>query len=358
VRELDTVRVICRQLTPLRLGSWVVLGFPPLRGISLRNPNGPTRAGVPRPTVGDLLPVLTGDTDERLDDLKQWIVNLDVRSTPGGGIDEKEALRSLKLRESFFSILSDFMPGMEIDFQGVDRRSWEVQVKTLDGIIPIEQISKGMSSLIGWLGTLLQRMYEIHIDAEEPEREPALVIIDEIDAHLHPEWQQLLVPTLKKHFPTLQMIATTHSPLVVAGMKRCEVLVACRAEEEPTSIEVAPPPLDFEGMRSDQILTSPLFGLATTRSRGVRKDIDRYSELLGKSDLTEDEERELLELRERLRPVLAVGETPVERRVEQAVEKALDELSPAALVSEADPKIQLEIKRQLAEVLGKGMDES
>jgi hypothetical protein len=110
-------------------------------------------------------------------------------------------------------------------------------------------------------------------------------------------------------------------------------------------------------MRSDQILTSPLFGLATTRSRGVRKDIDRYSELLGKSDLTEDEERELLELRGRLRPVLAVGETPVERRVEQAVEKALDELSPAALVSEADPKIQLEIKRQLAEVLGKGMAE-
>lgn len=353
IRDGDDVRVVCRQLTPLRAGRWVVLGFPPLRGISRRNPSGPAQSGPPRPVVGDLLPVLSGDADERLDDLKQWLVNLDVRSAPEGGISEIEAKRNLQLRDSFFSLLKTFMPGMEIDFGEVDRRTWEVRVRTVDGLVPIEQISMGMSSLFGWLGTLLRRMYEIHAEAEDPERQPALVIIDEIDAHLHPEWQQMLAPTLKKHFPALQIVATTHSPLVVAGMQRQEVLVAYRVEDDPQAIEVVRPPLDFDGMRADQILTSPLFGLATTRSRGVRKDIDRYSELLGMRDKSPEEEAEIAALRERLRPILTVGETPVERKVEQAVHEALEDLSPAVLLSKADPKVQLEIKRQLAQVLGR-----
>ncbi len=75
-------------------------------------------------------------------------------------------------------------------------------------------------------------------------------------------------------------------------------------------------------------------------------------------DKSPEEEAEIAALRERLRPILTVGETPVERKVEQAVHEALEDLSPAVLLSKADPKVQLEIKRQLAQVLGREEEKS
>lgn len=52
---------------------------------------------------------------------------------------------------------------------------------------------------------------------------PAILLIDEIENHLHPTWQRRVIPALRKHFPGLQIFATTHSPFVVAGLKRGQV---------------------------------------------------------------------------------------------------------------------------------------
>ncbi|HYO70352.1 MAG TPA: AAA family ATPase [Archangium sp.] len=52
-----------------------------------------------------------------------------------------------------------------------------------------------------------------------------LVLIDEIDLHLHPKWQLGLIPTLKRVFPKLQFIVTTHSPMLLPGLSREEVVI-------------------------------------------------------------------------------------------------------------------------------------
>ena len=80
------------------------------------------------------------------------------------------------------------------------------------------------------------------------------------------------MPLVKKRFPNLQIIATTHSPLLVAGMGRDEVRIVFRSDEDRSKLNIIEPPLEFEGMRADQILTSPLFGLATTRGSGTRRE--------------------------------------------------------------------------------------
>ena len=51
------------------------------------------------------------------------------------------------------------------------------------------------------------------------EKQPATLLIDEIENHLHPTWQRRVIPALLKHFPGLQIFATTHSPFVVAGIE-------------------------------------------------------------------------------------------------------------------------------------------
>lgn len=357
VRTGSRVHVICRQVTPLLAGQSVVLGFPPLRGMATGAPRGPGQDGSPIPVVDDLLPMISGEPDRRLENLRQWIVNIEVRSNPTTGVSEAQAKQNAALRRRFFSLLNDFTPGIEVEFEDVNMQSWVVRVKTADGKVPIEQLSQGMMSVYAWVGTLLQRMFEIYANSPDPTREAALVLVDEVDAHLHPEWQQQLVGLLKDRFPALQVVATTHSPLVVAGMNAGEVKIVIRESEDPSTISILPPPVEFSGMRADQILTSPLFGLLTTRSRGVRRDIDRYSVLLGNLSRTEAEEQEFQGLRAKLNPVLAVGETKLERRVEEAVEAAMSQLTPEKLIGEAiehkPVQVTLEIKRQLAELFGR-----
>ena len=49
---------------------------------------------------------------------------------------------------------------------------------------------------------------------------PFILVIDEIENHLHPTWQRRVIPALLEYFPNVQIIATTHSPFVVAGLKK------------------------------------------------------------------------------------------------------------------------------------------
>jgi energy-coupling factor transporter ATP-binding protein EcfA2 len=355
-REPTGVSVQATQFTPLQRGTATVLGFPPLRGLSMKNPSGAAPTNSASPTVGDVAPLLGGTIDARMDNLKQWVVNVDVNSVSGGDITAERAARSGALRDAFFQVLQDLSPNTVVKFSSVDRHSWQVNVETPDGIVPIDQVSQGMSSLLGWVGTTLQRMYEIRPGVTNPESEPAIVLVDEIDAHLHPEWQQLLVPLLTKQFPRTQFIATTHSPLVVAGMKANEVFVAQRSIGNTKRVSVEPAPLEFEGMRADQILTSPLFGLSTSRSPSAASDMDRYAALLSKPDSlkSEEERAALVALRAKLDPFISIGETPLQRAVESAVRKAVKEVpilpdeGPGPI--EISEDAALEIHRQLSEL--------
>src|SRR5947208_3800527 len=63
----------------------------------------------------------------------------------------------------------------------------------------------------------------------------ALVLIDEIDAHMHPKWQQLFVSAFRDRFKKVQVIATTHSPLLVGSLKPEEIWLVYRA---PLSSEI------------------------------------------------------------------------------------------------------------------------
>ena len=353
------VRVESAHFTALQKGSWVVLGFPPLRGVSTRNPEGPGNPGSPMPVVEDLLPLIRGTTDERLNDLKQWIVNIDAGTNSK---DPAVAARHVRLRDSFFDLLRKVTPGVRIDFGEVQEGTWQVLVKTDDGQIPIDQVSQGMTSIFGWVGTMLQRMYEIHASSPSPELEPALVLVDEIEAHLHPEWQQRIIGIIRECFPNLQIIATSHSPLLVAGMKASEVFIASRGFDDSAQVNVNPAPIEFEGMRADQILTSPLFGLVTTRSDQTRQDVRTYSQLKAKqlrdpSSLTPEDLETLGRLREKLLNVLRPEESRVEQLAADAVSETLRRMADPVEMAEHLPGGQLseemkyELKRRLETIM-------
>ena len=92
-------------------------------------------------------------------------------------------------------------------------------------------LSTGTQGLFWWICYLTLKMawhYLFYAERWIDENEgwdhlPAILLIDEIESHLHPTWQRRVIPALRKHFPGLQIFATTHSPFVVAGLKRGQV---------------------------------------------------------------------------------------------------------------------------------------
>lgn len=314
---------------PFEGEGWLAIGFPPLRTVTWARPKAPEAETKGRPTPDDLLPVVTGETDPRLDKLKQWIVNIDywVKDARSRGNDPSKYER---LITDFFGVVTRLTKGINIQFKEVKPQTNEVTIITDDGELPIEALSQGMTSLMGWVGILLQRLYEVYGTDHDPKLRYALVLMDEIDAHLHPAWQQSLIRELTDIFPNVQFIATTHSPLIVGGMQPKQIMrfardddqrvVAYKVEEEMTI------------GRADQILTGDLFGLHSTFV--LNDDLEamkkEYHRLLAR-DRNEQEEVSFQRIRESLKTRIPMAdENPPERKAMRLIQ--------ALLVEEGDGK--------------------
>ena len=125
-----------------------------------------------------------------------------------------------------------------------------------------------------------------------------VVLIDEIDAHLHPSWQREIGFWLKKHFPNVQFLVTSHSPIILQAADPNGLFVL----PEPGSEDVPRPLTQDEynkvvASRPNSILRSPAFGLQNTSSDLVVENRKRYSKLQSKkragAKLSPEEETEL-----------------------------------------------------------------
>jgi predicted ATPase len=311
---------------PLDTEGWLVLAFPPVRSATWRKLTGPQgEQPRKRPRIEDLLPLLTAMPDPRLDDVKQWIINLDYWKSKTDAAGRHPASYYEHLQQRLFEIIKKLTGGLKIDFARVDPKSWEVLVTTDDGTVPFDAVSQGTASVIGWTGVLLQRLFDVFDDSTDPLNQYAIVILDEIDAHMHPKWQQSLISNLSDLFPNVQFIATTHSPLIVGGMRKDQVVRLAR--DESGVVQIVEIPADMLLGRTDQILTGDLFGLASTLSLGEKgeKLMAEYEELLGISKKTEEQERRYRGLHSALESLLppASVETKLERRAQQLVNAIL-----------------------------------
>ncbi|WP_432983970.1 AAA family ATPase [Dactylosporangium sp. CA-233914] len=335
-RERNGVRVKTSVPTPVETGEMLALGFPAFRGVSRKAPSGPREdrvLGVGHPS--DLEALRTGAVDDRFDELQQWLINLAV--VHGAGDHFGDADRAGERLDSVFALWERLMPGMRLSYSGLDSTRWEV-LGRLDGtVVPLRTFSQGAMSTVSWVGTLVRRLVDhYHGGVDELANMPALVIIDELDAHLHPEWQRLIVPRLREALPNLQVIATTHSPLVVGSLEAGEVLTLHRTPAGAGSIEESE---QFRGWRADQILTSPAFGLDTSRDAETERDLDEYQAALGDRPVDPA-------LLDRVARLPRSGETELERQAAELIDAGLRE----RLSSLPDDR-QAALVRQAAEYL-------
>ncbi|MCY3783994.1 MAG: AAA family ATPase [Chloroflexi bacterium] len=200
---------------------------------------------------------------------------------------------------SVISIASDITEGFPLEFAGIgeDNRGLYPKVKTLTEELPMDSLSQGTMSVIHCLAQLIFGYAEYYDFPEDLATRPGTVIIDEIDAHLHPSWQRRIIPTLTDHFPNLQIFCSTHSPLMLAGLEAQQVHLL--RQDASGGISVSPSPSDIFGWTADEILRH-IFGLPEPTDLSTTQSLQRLASLRRRRDLSAAEREELECLRARV----------------------------------------------------------
>ena len=176
--------------------------------------------------------------------------------------EDREFQRALRVgylstREICEEIIQNAQPQSYVDLVGTKRASrYAMGVVTADDILGdplyLGDLSAGTQGTLLWIWSLALRIYgHYHFEPGWLEQ-PAVLIVDEIENHLHPTWQRRVIPTLLKYFPNLQIFATTHSPFVVAGLKAGQIHLLKRDENGVVTASTSTE--DVVGWTADEIL--------------------------------------------------------------------------------------------------------
>ncbi len=175
--------------------------------------------------------------------------------------------------EAVRKALLSFLP----DFKNltVRRNPLRMEVEKNGKRLTVNQLSDGEKCLIAMIGDLARRMSIANPARENPLEGEGIILIDEIDLHLHPKWQRMIIPKLLEVFPNAQFIISTHSPHVITQVQPESLFLL----KQTDSGIVAEQPIESYGKSVERILED-LMGLETTRPDEVSVKLhDIYSSI-------------------------------------------------------------------------------
>jgi energy-coupling factor transporter ATP-binding protein EcfA2 len=249
---------------------------------------------------------------------EEWLLLLDYTASKESEVQAQQKTRLEQIKQLLIAILPDVEDIRFIAGAGPYPKP-RVEFKTFSGWVPLRRLGYGYQTLIAWVTDFASRMVERYPDSTDPFKEAAIVLVDEIDLHLHPLWQRKLIADLTKHFPNTQFIATAHSPLVVQAAEHANIAVLKRVGDH---VEIVNDPEQIRGWRIDQILTSDLFGLKSARSPDVEALFERKKSLLDKARRNKKDEAELREIQAKI-DKLPVGDSAHVAKEMEAIREAL-----------------------------------
>lgn len=219
-----------------------------------------------------------------------------------------------KIVEYIAVIASDITDGFPIKFSGIgeDDNGLFPEFKTPDGKLPFNCLSQGTQSIMQWLAHLVIGYAEYYNYPKDLAKKRGVLIIDEIDAHLHPSWQRRIIPCLTEHFPKLQIFFSTHSPLMLAGLRAGQVHLLRRKKKGVVSITQNEK--DIVGWSGDEILRS-LMDIDTPTDLQTAEKINNLYRLRRLKRLSDQQKKELNQLKLQIGEDLLGG--PVEAQIEE-----------------------------------------
>ncbi|MFK7904647.1 MAG: AAA family ATPase, partial [Chitinophagales bacterium] len=235
------------------------------------------------------------DANVSLINAEAWLLETDFAIKNSKG-ETKEYLQKhyKKVKETLQKLLPD-VEGFRIREITKTQTQAAIEVKTPYGWVAMKNLSLGYQSFIAWVVDLAARLFERYPDSDQPLEEPCIVLVDEIDLHLHPKWQRKVIDFLTKIFKNAQFIVTAHSPLIVQSAENANIILLKR-EGDSVKIYNNKDEDIITGWRVDQVLTSDLFGLDSARPPKYDSYLERKQEILEKDELSEKDKKELEEI--------------------------------------------------------------
>ncbi len=154
--------------------------------------------------------------------------------------------RALQMETPFQALLNGVMAAVDVclahtGWQGL-RYSSIHQAPVVEhrgsGMLEVRQLSDGIRNMIAMVADIASRSVRLNTQFKEraPFLSPGIVLIDEVDMHLHPEWQQRVLGLLRRAFPKIQFVVATHSPQVLSTIESRHIrLLTVNVEGEPVA---------------------------------------------------------------------------------------------------------------------------
>lgn len=251
---------------------------------------------------------------------EEWLLQIDYAAAKSG--DSPSGRRAKEQLDQVKNVLIHLLPDVKairITEPSSELPNPRVEMLTPYGWVHLESLSLGYKTLIAWMVDLAAHLLERYPESEDPLSEPAVVLVDEIDLHLHPRWQRTIISYLSERFVNTQFIVTAHSPLIVQGAKDANIVLLRR---EGDHVVIDNDVKRIAGWRADQILTSGLFGLESARPPELDDLLARRQKLLSKSRLTKKDKEALASVESQ------IGELPMGDTIEDI--EAMDIIRRAA----------------------------
>ncbi len=233
------------------------------------------------------------DADAPLNPLESWAMSIDYR--------HKDGMKTVR------SVLSSFLPGLS--FYKIDKKAESLLFKTPDGIVPLKYLSDGYQNVAAWIGDLLFVIGDTFDDYKEPLKTRGLLIIDELDLHLHPKWQRSLHSFLAEQLPNLQLLVTTHSPVTAQQADEHQIHYLTRKGKTIRLTRFEPDP---RRLRINQLLMTEAFGVSTDESLEIETTKAKYRRLRDKKRKTAKDKKELVSLSKELKKIPLGGQEGIE----------------------------------------------
>jgi predicted ATPase len=262
------------------------------------------------------------DEDSALSSFERWMVYLDYRIAKDKDANDAKARQMRTVGEAAITRL---LPGdtkiAEVSANGL------IQFTVEGRKVPTISLSDGYRSIIALAGDLIWRLLQAFPALDDPTKASGVVLIDELDIHLHPSWQRQIAGWLREVFPNLQFVVATHSPLVAAGGG--EDALTLRLDMVDGEVKITQIP-DISALDADRILRSSAFGLESTHSPATEKKIQRYHQYRKKKlqgELAGEEQQEYKQLELFMKEAEPIGGPPepgsLEARMNAFLEKNL-----------------------------------
>lgn len=193
------------------------------------------------------------------------------------------------------------------------------------GPTSLTQLSDGYQAMLALTVDVIARASAAQKVVEAAE---GLVLVDELGLHMHPRWKMRVVAGLRRAFPRLQFLCTTHDPLCLRGLYGGEVAVM-RRDEEGRIVALTKNLPAVDALRIDQLLTSEYFGLQTAMDPEMETRFAEYYHLLGLVAPDAEQSARLAALKQELAGKELLGSSERERLMYEAIDGFL--ASKAAL---------------------------